>query len=194
MVLTETPCPSTPLQPAASPANTYTQLFNLPLFPSPQLQAPTLSHSHSISPSQIRPGYTRLVETTFSRRPPPIPAMTRVPYWGPWLGVPMSHVDFKKWQCHMSLSLLFLYVICRIYETRMSYNYVSIFWTNLSHVTNPNVRFKKWPCRPVKFRGRGPSYSFSWMSPITLALPLPSLPTPTTPQPQPPNYISAWDW
>ena len=27
---------------------------------------------------------------------------------------PMSHVDFKKWQCHMSLSLIFPNVTCRI--------------------------------------------------------------------------------
>ena len=29
-------------------------------------------------------------------------------------GSPMSHVDFKKWQCRMSLSLILLNVICRI--------------------------------------------------------------------------------
>ena len=29
-------------------------------------------------------------------------------------GPPMSHVDFKKWQCRMSLSLIFPNVTCRI--------------------------------------------------------------------------------
>ena len=29
-------------------------------------------------------------------------------------GVPISHVDFKKWQCRMSLSLIFADVPCRI--------------------------------------------------------------------------------
>ena len=29
-------------------------------------------------------------------------------------GSPMSHVHFRKWQCHMSLSFIFLNVTCRI--------------------------------------------------------------------------------
>ena len=41
------------------------------------------------------------------------------PVLGPLMGVAgggggMSHVDFKKWQCRMSLSLIFPNVICRI--------------------------------------------------------------------------------
>ena len=27
---------------------------------------------------------------------------------------PMSHVDFKKWQCHMSMPLIFHNVTCQI--------------------------------------------------------------------------------
>ena len=33
---------------------------------------------------------------------------------GPMTGVPMSHVDFKKCQCRMSLSLIYAHVKCRI--------------------------------------------------------------------------------
>ena len=33
---------------------------------------------------------------------------------GPLTGVLVSHVDFKKWQCHMSLSLKITLVLCRI--------------------------------------------------------------------------------
>ena len=36
------------------------------------------------------------------------------PHNPPLLGSPMSHVDFKKWQCHMSLSFIFSIVTCRI--------------------------------------------------------------------------------
>ena len=35
-------------------------------------------------------------------------------------GFPMSHVDFKKWQCQMSLSRIFFNVACRIKEMTMS--------------------------------------------------------------------------
>ena len=35
-------------------------------------------------------------------------------------GAPMSHVDFKKWQCRMSLLLIFSNVTCRIEEKAMS--------------------------------------------------------------------------
>ena len=33
---------------------------------------------------------------------------------GPLTGGPISHVDFKKWQYHISLSLIYLDVTCRI--------------------------------------------------------------------------------
>ena len=48
---------------------------------------------------------------------------------------PMSHVEFKKRVCHMSLSFLD-YVACL---------------SPMSH-----VGFKKWPCHSVDFRGQGP--------------------------------------
>ena len=35
-------------------------------------------------------------------------------------GVPMSPVNFKKWQCRMSLSLIYAHVACRIKEMTMS--------------------------------------------------------------------------
>ena len=51
----------------------------------------------------------------------------------------MSHVEFKKKPCHMSL---FFGKPCRMSLSPMSHG-----------------EFKKWPCRPVEFRGRGPSES-----------------------------------
>ena len=33
---------------------------------------------------------------------------------GPMVGVPVSHVVFKKWQCHMSLSPMYAHAACRI--------------------------------------------------------------------------------
>ena len=50
------------------------------------------------------------------------------------LFMPMSHVEFKRYPCHMSL--LFLKP-CRMIGS-------------MSH-----VKFKKWPCRPVEFKGQG---------------------------------------
>ena len=52
------------------------------------------------------------------------------------LCMPMSHSEFKKYPCHMSLYFL---KPCRMSIDSMS-----------------NVEFKKWPCRPVKFNGQGP--------------------------------------
>ena len=49
----------------------------------------------------------------------------------------MSHVDFKKWQCCMSLSLIFPDVPCRIKEICMSP--VVIILESLSHVTMLHV-------------------------------------------------------
>ena len=52
-------------------------------------------------------------------------------------GVPMSPVDFKKWQCHMSLPLSYARVACQIQEMTMSH--VTIYFCPLSHVTMPDV-------------------------------------------------------
>ena len=52
------------------------------------------------------------------------------------LFMPMSHAEFKKYPCHMSLYLL---KPCRMSIGSMS-----------------NAEFKKWPCRPVEFNGQGP--------------------------------------
>ena len=57
-------------------------------------------------------------------------------------GPPMSHVDFKKCQCRMSLSpmphVTVIFSSCRMSLSPMSH-----------------VELKKWPCRPVDFRGQG---------------------------------------
>ena len=52
-------------------------------------------------------------------------------------GSPMSHVDFKKWQCRMSLSLIFLNVTCRISEKAMSH--VTTFLPLMLYVTKSYV-------------------------------------------------------
>ena len=48
----------------------------------------------------------------------------------------MSHVEFKKYPCLMSL---YFFKPCRMSIGSMSH-----------------VEFKKWPCRPVEFEGQGP--------------------------------------
>ena len=78
---------------------------------------------------------------------------------GPLIGPPpppMSHVDFKKWQCHMSLSLIFPNVTCRIYEKAMSHVTVISSPCRMSLSPMSHVEFKKVPCRAVDFRGQGP--------------------------------------
>ena len=39
---------------------------------------------------------------------------------GPLMGVLMSHVNYKKCQCRMSLSLTFPHVPCRFYQMSMA--------------------------------------------------------------------------
>ena len=70
------------------------------------------------------------------------------PLMGGGGGVP--NVDVKKWQCRMSLSLIFLNVPCQIKEMNMSH--VTTFLAPIWH-----VEFKKCLCRCVDFRGLGPS-------------------------------------
>ena len=68
------------------------------------------------------------------------------------MGVPMSHVDFEKWQYRMSLSPIFLHVTCRILKMTMSH--VVIFLTPCCMFISMmfSVDFKKGPCRYVEFK------------------------------------------
>ena len=75
---------------------------------------------------------------------------------GDLMGVPMSHVDFKKWQYCMSLSSIFIHVTCRFLKMTMSH--VVIFLTpccmSISMMFSGN--FKKRPFRHVEFKSRRP--------------------------------------
>ena len=52
------------------------------------------------------------------------------PLWGPWQGVLMSHVNFKKCQCRMSLSV---YFPCPLTNSRNANVWChSIMWVNVS--------------------------------------------------------------
>ena len=73
----------------------------------------------------------------------------------------MSHVDFKKCLCHMSLSLNIS--PCPLSNLRnanvpcMS-PYLSFEPMSLCRLGSCRpVKFKEWPCRPVEFRGLGPN-------------------------------------
>ena len=70
----------------------------------------------------------------------------------------MSHVDFKTWQCRMSLSLLLVYPMSHVeFKNRlchMSLQFLGRCRMSLSPMAH--VEFKKCPCRPVNFRGQGP--------------------------------------
>ena len=75
-------------------------------------------------------------------------------------GSPMSHVDFKKSQCPVSLRLpcpvsplRYPNVACRFLEMAhvVSFILISVSLGSMSHVD-----FEKRPCRPVDFRGQGP--------------------------------------
>ena len=83
------------------------------------------------------------------------------------MGGLMSHVDFKKWQCRMSLLLIFLNVPYRIQD----YDYVPCHYifSPISHVTKPYVScdFKKCLCRPADFRGPGPSSKPCYVSDVS---------------------------
>ena len=70
-------------------------------------------------------------------------------------GSQMSHVNFKKWQCPLSLFLQYLkwFVACRIYGKVpvMSVIFFLLLVSSMSHVD-----FKKWPCHHVDYKGQGP--------------------------------------
>ena len=71
-------------------------------------------------------------------------------------GVPMLHVDFKKCQCRMSLSLMYAHVKCQIYEKAMSHVTIILSPCHMSLSLMSQVDFKKCPCHPVDFRGVRP--------------------------------------
>ena len=77
---------------------------------------------------------------------------------GLWMGSPKLIVNFEKWQCRLSLALIFLNATCRIYDITISH--VTIFLAPMSHVTSAmsHVEFKKCLCRPVDFRSQWPLY------------------------------------
>ena len=68
----------------------------------------------------------------------------------------MSHVNFKTWQCRMSLLLISSNVTCPIYEKTMSHVTIIFSPCRKSLIPMSHVEFKKWPCRPVDFGGQGP--------------------------------------
>ena len=90
----------------------------------------------------------------------------------PLMGSPMSHVDFKKRECRMSLSLIFPNGTCHIKKKPMSHVTIIFFFFIISFIYtglqfklyNPymslspmaKVKSKKCSWRPVDFRGKGP--------------------------------------
>ena len=66
----------------------------------------------------------------------------------------MSHGDFKKWQCHMSLSRIYLTFMLN--EKAMSHVNILFSPCHMSLSPMSHVECKKCPCRPVNFRGQGP--------------------------------------
>ena len=74
----------------------------------------------------------------------------------------MSHVDFKKWQCPLSLYLYFHVDFeigkCRLLNLRKGPCRVSNFF-HMSIGFMSHVDFKKWLCRPVGFKGQGSPYT-----------------------------------
>ena len=89
-------------------------------------------------------------------------AMKNVRADSPKHGGPMSPVDFKKWQCHMSLSLIYAHVayLCPCRMSNLRNDYVACRYLFLSRRMSLSLMtpddFKKGPCRRVEFRGRGP--------------------------------------
>ena len=75
---------------------------------------------------------------------------------GPWMGVPMSPVDFKKCKCPMSTHVpchRTFNVASRILEPTyiVSFIYILMSLGLMSHVD-----FKKYLCRRVEFKHQGP--------------------------------------
>ena len=74
----------------------------------------------------------------------------------------MSHIDFKKWQRPLRLSLLFR---CRLKQTNVpcriqgKAHVMSVISILMSMGSMSRVHFKKCLCRRVHFKGQGPLYS-----------------------------------
>ena len=68
----------------------------------------------------------------------------------------MSPVDFKKCQYHMSLSVIYAHVACRIKEMALSHVEFKKWSCRMSISSMSYVEFRKWQCHPVDFRGQGP--------------------------------------
>ena len=64
----------------------------------------------------------------------------------------MSHVDFKKWQYCISLSLIF----CNV-KFKKGLCHMSLYFT--CHMSVRHAKFKNCPCHHVDLRGQGPCYS-----------------------------------
>ena len=74
-------------------------------------------------------------------------------------GAPMSPVGFKKCLSHyMSLSLICAHVTYRI-QGPFACHYIFLKTCRMSIRPMSHVKFKKLPCCPVEFRGRGPCLS-----------------------------------
>ena len=72
-------------------------------------------------------------------------------------GSPMSHVEFKKWLCQLSLIFNFHVdlemVSCRMWNLRNGLCHVdNLFLMLISSMSHVNS--KKWPLRPVEFKER----------------------------------------
>ena len=67
----------------------------------------------------------------------------------------MPHVNFKKWQNRMSLSLIFRNITCQLLKKAVSHVIIIFSSCRMSLSPMSHVKFKKVPCRPVDFRGQG---------------------------------------
>ena len=81
----------------------------------------------------------------------------------------MPHVNFKKSQCRISLSLTFPNVTSRTSEMAMSHVTIIFSFCHMSFSPMSHVEFKKVSCRLVEFRGQGP-YSLRSTSIIPVAI------------------------
>ena len=68
----------------------------------------------------------------------------------------MSHVDFQKWQCRISVAYFpqTHYVKYKKLLGSMSLHFEAPYCMTLSPTAR--IKFKKCSCRPVDLRGRGP--------------------------------------
>ena len=71
-------------------------------------------------------------------------------------GVPCCMSIFKKLQCCMSPSLIFYRHMSNSRHSHVSCHYLFLPPCRMSLSLMSHVKFKKSPCRHVKFRGQGP--------------------------------------